>query len=630
MATLRELRQIAKNEYKRGTGNKALKGYSKMSKPQLLTALNRKDEAKQATKESRAIASTKTADIVARKAVAGMEGRDKEVARAQAKGRLLRAVKREIDSARKANPDITQDELRSIAGKAFVREAQAIKQGKSENKPKRGGNVAQKADEVRKSQETTKRIRNAKDGTFQPKKGESVLIGGGYSSDSVHVVVGVSKDGKTYTVEPKELSDEQKQVKARKPDAYRRKVPADVVIPPDTIRLSDPSKNPKYQQDLDMFATHYEASGMSKADARRKAEATMRNNAASYREVSPDTLPPSPTLQHSQAPTTGLRQNQRKNATINAARQQTAKRLEAGISEGLERLKRGVDGEGNPIDRETHEQTAKLLTQANQKLMDLGVKTTPLVIPQHKSFTRSLDAVSDKQRDYGEKVKRERMNEAQKRIETDYEDEFEGGLTKDDKRGARYHLERITDDLRHAKDWLDAPMSQPRELAKEAMMRHYEDLAEAGDPRITPDDRKMLLNRKKKREGSKQQAALRTKGYEALSKELPALKGVSDRQTSYGEDKRQAALEALEKAKYHPADIRYAMRKIPEMKSAKYWIETSVRDISLQIKAVRPKHEIKPATGLSGAKSRQTPGNPRNLPIVPRQRPQTFRGKSIE
>lgn len=143
MATLKELRSEAKQQYNRGKGNEKLKGYGRMSKAALMAKLGKSNEDK---RDNRAIASTKTANAIASK-LADEAGGDHAVKRVQAKARLLRSVKREIDAARKANPDISQEELRKVAGKAFLTEAKAIKEGKAEVKPIRKKSSVKSADE---------------------------------------------------------------------------------------------------------------------------------------------------------------------------------------------------------------------------------------------------------------------------------------------------------------------------------------------------------------------------------------------------------------------------------------------------------------------------------------------------
>lgn len=140
--TVRSLRAEAKA--------KKIPGRSKFkTKAQLLTALGRPQEAKKARREARSLTSSKTAGAIASR-VSG----DSATRRAQIKGRLLRSVKRDIDAARKNNPDISQEELRKVAGRAFVKEAKRIKAGEKEQKPKRGG--------------ARKPTRNPADDLFQP------------------------------------------------------------------------------------------------------------------------------------------------------------------------------------------------------------------------------------------------------------------------------------------------------------------------------------------------------------------------------------------------------------------------------------------------------------------------------
>lgn len=140
MASLKELRKEAKDKYNRGLGQKSLKGYGAMSKAALMAKLGKSNEEK---RDNRAMASSKTANAIASKLVDGQEG-DTAVKRVQAKARLLRAVKRDIDAARKANPDISQEELRKVAGKAFLTEAKAIKEGTQEAKPAKAKPAATK------------------------------------------------------------------------------------------------------------------------------------------------------------------------------------------------------------------------------------------------------------------------------------------------------------------------------------------------------------------------------------------------------------------------------------------------------------------------------------------------------
>lgn len=124
MATLTELRKEAKSQYQGGKGNKALKGYSRMPKSKLLSALGRSEEARgqaSARSLSKRIASA-----------AGSVAGDSEAKNAALKGRILRNVKREVDAARKKNPDISQEELRKVAARALGSELKAVKEGKAE------------------------------------------------------------------------------------------------------------------------------------------------------------------------------------------------------------------------------------------------------------------------------------------------------------------------------------------------------------------------------------------------------------------------------------------------------------------------------------------------------------------
>lgn len=121
--TVSSLRAEAKARYSRGKGEAKLKGYSKMSRAELAAKLGKSLEDR---KNNRAVASSRTADIIAKKVFGGNpDGKEEQVAKA--KERILKAVKRDVDAARKANPNISQDELRKVAGKAFVKESKALK-----------------------------------------------------------------------------------------------------------------------------------------------------------------------------------------------------------------------------------------------------------------------------------------------------------------------------------------------------------------------------------------------------------------------------------------------------------------------------------------------------------------------
>lgn len=123
MTTVRELRQQARQ--------KKVKGYSKLNKTALLSALGLSDEAR-----------VHQASVTRRNAIATHSRHLAEgsaTKRAQLKGRILRQVKKAVDAARAANPNISQDELRKVAAGAIGKEARAIKAGQAENKPKRGG-----------------------------------------------------------------------------------------------------------------------------------------------------------------------------------------------------------------------------------------------------------------------------------------------------------------------------------------------------------------------------------------------------------------------------------------------------------------------------------------------------------
>lgn len=113
MPTVKQLRQQAKA--------RKVPKYSRMNKPQLLSALGMSNELKQHklnTGKSKAI-----------------EAQSKNIAKGDAtkraivKGRLTRAISREL---KKAGKDLTQDQKRQIALKAISTEAKKIREGKPE------------------------------------------------------------------------------------------------------------------------------------------------------------------------------------------------------------------------------------------------------------------------------------------------------------------------------------------------------------------------------------------------------------------------------------------------------------------------------------------------------------------
>lgn len=126
MATLAELRAQAKQAYARGKGNQALKGYSKMPKTKLMSALGMGDAARD----------EKSASNLGKRVESATKeylGDDpKKVA--AAKKRILSAVKVQVEDARRENPDISQKELRGVAAQALSDELTSIIQGKKEKK----------------------------------------------------------------------------------------------------------------------------------------------------------------------------------------------------------------------------------------------------------------------------------------------------------------------------------------------------------------------------------------------------------------------------------------------------------------------------------------------------------------
>lgn len=112
MATLTELKKQAKEQYQRGKGNQRLKGYNRMSKSQLEAILGGGDRNKK---------SMSTIDKRAASAGASVDasGKAKEV--------ILEGIKKDVEAARKANPRVSQEELRKVAAKALGREVAILK-----------------------------------------------------------------------------------------------------------------------------------------------------------------------------------------------------------------------------------------------------------------------------------------------------------------------------------------------------------------------------------------------------------------------------------------------------------------------------------------------------------------------
>lgn len=116
MPTVKQLRQQAKA--------RKVPKYSSMNKASLLSALGMSNEAKAQKSQS---TKRKAIEVHSRTLSEGNATK-----RAQIKGRITRAVKRELDAAKKSGKELSQDEKRAIATKALAREVKAIKAGKSE------------------------------------------------------------------------------------------------------------------------------------------------------------------------------------------------------------------------------------------------------------------------------------------------------------------------------------------------------------------------------------------------------------------------------------------------------------------------------------------------------------------
>ena len=104
-----------------------------MGKAQLLSALGMSAEAK-----------AHKSQATRRKAIsfnATKEGGDSSVKKALVKGRIVRSIKRGlVAEEKKQGRALTQQEKRTVAARALATEVKAIKAGKPENKPDRGGN----------------------------------------------------------------------------------------------------------------------------------------------------------------------------------------------------------------------------------------------------------------------------------------------------------------------------------------------------------------------------------------------------------------------------------------------------------------------------------------------------------
>lgn len=119
MATIQELRAQAKAEYKRGKGgNSRLKGYGRMNKSQLLSALN--------MSENKASQNAGTPD---RSFTAS------EVPSSPTRTKLLAAVKRKVEEVREKNPDVSEEQLRGVATKVLGEELAKFKKATDEKAP---------------------------------------------------------------------------------------------------------------------------------------------------------------------------------------------------------------------------------------------------------------------------------------------------------------------------------------------------------------------------------------------------------------------------------------------------------------------------------------------------------------
>lgn len=130
MATVSQLRQQAKA--------RKIKGYSKMTKAQLMSALGvssdprrdmRQQEAARAkgTAKQHGIAQSFAADRLAEKLAQSSPFRHSDSPAGDIKDQLLSRVKSDLRKAQRKNPNLTQDQKRAIAVKALKEESTAIR-----------------------------------------------------------------------------------------------------------------------------------------------------------------------------------------------------------------------------------------------------------------------------------------------------------------------------------------------------------------------------------------------------------------------------------------------------------------------------------------------------------------------
>lgn len=392
--TVKSLRAEAKERYQRGKGDARLKGYSKMSRSELAAKLGKDTATK---KENRSIASTKTADAIAQKVVGGQTGDDKTVARVQAKARLLRSVKREIDAARKANPDITQDELRKVAGKAFVKEAQALKQGKPEVKPGKGGQSKAAPVDRRKQAESDykaaeKDMMAASDKVKQLESELAERKAAGPKATN-RTAKSASMAGGSRQVYSKSLTkaqeakyhDEINKAYGEMADAQVRQKAALKVLQEEPERPQTTKPKPPGFPGVDYDRLKEMRQGvaeLNRQDARERADGTYDRKMAAFSEEVKKQATENASKAKSSTPSL-------EKPEVTRQKQLLGNKIKVALGMGIGQLKKGVDDEGQPLTREAHEAMGRKLKELHSRLKTLGQDGPEPKIPEYKETVQS-------------------------------------------------------------------------------------------------------------------------------------------------------------------------------------------------------------------------------------------------
>lgn len=373
MVGVRELRKMAK-------GSK-IPAYWTMRKPDLLAALKMTDEAEQAKKEARFVGVAKTADKIARKlASKSMPNRDQDAARASVKGRLLRSVRKEIDAARKANPEITQEQLRQVAKQAFYKESQAVKKGEPEKKGRQKGQKPKAAEQP----------------TITPTRNDDVARSRIAMNQAIREAE-AQKRGNQPKPEPKPFKQRTAEEAEADAAAFRARMEAQRRKERPNLTAIDGGNQPLKElfDRADKIGSKYQdKSDPTDLDAKRKANEILEEtgfNRAVQKGRGVASLDERREKKAKAEPTPEQRQKQQR---IESQKKNLSNKLKIAIAANIRRLNRGVDDEGQPLTRESYEANVRLINEAHSKLGQLGDTKSPK--PKIPPFQGSPDPQTPK------------------------------------------------------------------------------------------------------------------------------------------------------------------------------------------------------------------------------------------